>query len=236
MSNTPRLGLPLLQAAQAQKHVTVNEALVLLDGASQLVLLSADTTLPPALAVDGDCYGLPVGAQNEWVGRDGDIAIRSNGGWVFMTPQKGWRAQVSDKNAAAIFDGAVWVLGAVALSVNNAATVHEVLEIDHVLGAGTTDTVPAAIPAMAMVLGVTGRVTTALSGTLASWRIGVAGSDNRYGSGLGLAQGAWVRGLTSAPQTYYSDTDLLLSGETGDFAGGEVRLAIHLMRLTIPSP
>ena len=61
MSNTPRLGLPLLQAAQAQKYVTVNEALVLLDGVGQLSLLSAETTLPPALANDGDCYGVPVG-------------------------------------------------------------------------------------------------------------------------------------------------------------------------------
>ena len=30
--NTARLGLPLLQPAQAQKHVTVNEALMRLDG------------------------------------------------------------------------------------------------------------------------------------------------------------------------------------------------------------
>ena len=29
--NTARLGLPLLQPAQAQKHVTVNDALVRLD-------------------------------------------------------------------------------------------------------------------------------------------------------------------------------------------------------------
>ena len=41
--------------------------------------------------------------------------------------------------------------------------------------------------------------------------------------------------LTSTPQTYYSDTDLLLTGEGGDFAGGDIRLAVHLMNLTIPS-
>ncbi len=31
MSNSPRIGLPLLDAAQAQKHVTMNEALARLD-------------------------------------------------------------------------------------------------------------------------------------------------------------------------------------------------------------
>ena len=235
MSSTPRLGLPLLQAAQAQKHVTVNEALVLMDGVARLSLLSAETGAPPGLASDGDCYGIPAGAVNEWAGRSGEVAIYSNGGWVFVVPQKGWKAWIADKSAAAIFDGAVWVVGAMALSANNAAMVFEVLEIEHSIVAGATDTVVAAIPAFSIVFGVTGRVTSAITGALTSWRLGVAGSDNRYGSSLGIAQGSWVRGLTSAPQTYYSATDLLLTGEGGDFAGGDVRLAVHLMNLTIPS-
>jgi hypothetical protein len=147
MSITPRLGLPLLQAAQAQKHVTVNEALVLLDGVAQMTLLSAQSTTPPTLANDGDCYGIPVGSVNEWAGSNGEIAIYSNGGWVFVVPQKGWKSWISDKSAPAIFDGAVWVVGAVAVSLNNAATVFEVLEIEHTITAGTTDTAIAAIPA-----------------------------------------------------------------------------------------
>ena len=31
MSDTPLIGLPLIEASQAQKHVTHNEALLLLD-------------------------------------------------------------------------------------------------------------------------------------------------------------------------------------------------------------
>ena len=50
MSETTQLGLPLLQPAQAQKHVTVNEALVRLDGLTQLVLASATVTAPPVSA------------------------------------------------------------------------------------------------------------------------------------------------------------------------------------------
>ncbi|MBV1866699.1 MAG: DUF2793 domain-containing protein [Marinosulfonomonas sp.] len=235
MTNTPRLGLPLLQAAQAQKHITVNEALVLLDGLGQLVLASATTTTPPALASDGDCYAIAVGGVNEWAGHDGEVAIYSNGGWVFAVPLRGWKAWVQDVQSFAMFDGGGWLAGGVALSSNNAATVQEVLEYDHVIGAGTTSSLVAAIPAHSIVLGVTGRVLTAISGTLSSWRLGVATSDNRYGGSLGVSQGAWVRGLTGSPQTYYSATDLLLSGEGGDFAGGEVRMAVHLLRLNLPS-
>ncbi|MFV2003067.1 MAG: DUF2793 domain-containing protein [Paracoccaceae bacterium] len=235
MSITPRLGLPLLQAAQAQKHVTVNEALVLLDAVGQLSLLSVSITLPPTLANDGDCYGVPVGSVNEWAGRDGEVAIYSNGGWVFVAPQTGWQAWVADQSAPAIFDGTGWVAGAVAMSPSRAASVQQVIEIDHVVVAGTSNTVVGAVPAFSIVFGVTGRVTSALSGTLTGWRLGVAASDNRYGSGLGLAQNSWVRGLTSTPQTYFSDTDLLLTGEGGDFAAGDIRLALHVMSLSIPA-
>lgn len=235
MADTPRLGLPLLQAAQAQKHVTVNEALVRLDGLGQLSLVSVAVSTPPGLANDGDCYGLPVGWVNQWAGHDGEIAIRSNGGWVFAAPAVGWQAWVSDVAGLVVFDGTNWVSGLVALSQNGAVTVHEVIEIDHVVSTGATSPVTAAIPAFSTVIGVTGRVLTTMAGTLTGWKLGVTASDNRYGSSLGLAQGAWVRGLTSTPQTYYADTDLLLTGETGDFAFGEVRLAIHLMRLGLPS-
>ena len=41
-------------------------------------------------------------------------------------------------------------------------------------------------PNQAQVVGVTGRVIEAFAGPgLTGWRIGVSGSDNRYGSGLG---------------------------------------------------
>ena len=48
MADTTNLTLPLLAASQAQKHVTVNEALTRLDGAVQLRLRSRVLTDPPA--------------------------------------------------------------------------------------------------------------------------------------------------------------------------------------------
>lgn len=234
MANTTRLGLPMLQASQAQKHVTVNEALMHLDGLTQLVLQSISVTVPPSSAVDGDCYAVPAGAVNAWAGQDGQIAIHSNQGWVFSTPQVGWRVFVRDISQTVYFDGTAWLSDVVAISQNGATTRQGILEFDHTLVAGASSTIAAAIPAFSIVFGVTGRVTTAVTGTLGSWKLGVSGADNRYGSNLGLAQGSWVRGLTSAPQTYYATTDLLLSADGGDFAAGSVRLAIHYMQLDLP--
>ena len=47
MSDTPRLGLPLLAAGQAQKHVTHNDALMRLDALAHLAVASRAQTVPP---------------------------------------------------------------------------------------------------------------------------------------------------------------------------------------------
>ena len=47
MTDTPRMSLPLLAPAQAQKHVTVNEALARIDALTHLTLASVSLTVPP---------------------------------------------------------------------------------------------------------------------------------------------------------------------------------------------
>ena len=62
MSNTTaKCALPLLMPAQAQKHVTVNDALMRLDGQIDLVLQSLGRTTPPDTVVDGLCWGVQIG-------------------------------------------------------------------------------------------------------------------------------------------------------------------------------
>jgi hypothetical protein len=47
MTETANLTFPLVQPAQAQKHVTVNEALARIDGLAQLTLQSVSDPVPP---------------------------------------------------------------------------------------------------------------------------------------------------------------------------------------------
>ncbi|HRO16502.1 MAG TPA: DUF2793 domain-containing protein, partial [Paracoccus sp. (in: a-proteobacteria)] len=89
---TARCGLPLLQPAQAQKHVTVNDALMRLDGLVNLVLEGTAQTVPPAVVIDGQSWAVPPGAANAWEGRAGQVATAGYGGWVFALPQRGQRA------------------------------------------------------------------------------------------------------------------------------------------------
>jgi Protein of unknown function (DUF2793) len=106
--NTPILQLPLILPAQAQKHVTHNEALRLLDVMVQLSVLTRNLTVPPATPSVGDRHIVPTGATGDWAGQAGRIALRAVTGWEFIQPLAGWTAQVMTEGQAAVFDGVVW--------------------------------------------------------------------------------------------------------------------------------
>jgi len=90
------------------------------------------------------------------------------------------------------------------------------------------------IPANSLVLGITGRVTTDIFGDAVSWRLGVDGFDDRYGTSYGLTMGSYARGLTGMPLSYYEDTSLLLTGEGGTFSGGAVKFCVHYLSILPP--
>lgn len=234
MAKTANLGLPLISPAQAQKHVMVNEAFVRMDAATQMSVLAADISDPPDLAENGVGYIVPELAGGAWAGRAGQIAVWSNGGWVYLAPAPGWRAWLVAKSSALMYDGTSWVPDAVAVSSGGAFTTNEILEFDQELGAGTAVGTEVRIPANSLVLGITGRVMDSLTGTLTSWRLGVAGSEDRYGKGMGVGAGSFLVGLSGTPVTYYADTSLLIGAEGGAFGGGRIRLAVHLTRLGAP--
>ena len=100
--------LPYLLAAQAQKHVTVNEALRLLDGLVQLAVVDRHLTAPPALPVDGDRYIVASGATGAWAGWDLNIAYRVDGAWMRLVPRPGWQAWVADEATFLAWDGSTW--------------------------------------------------------------------------------------------------------------------------------
>lgn len=234
MPDTPNLSLPLLASAQAQKHVTVNEALSRLDALTHITITSRSQTSPPLSPEEGERHIVPAAATGAWSGQANNIAIFLNGGWVFAAPGYGWRAEILDENQSAAYDGLAWRPGALAVTQTGAATSARILIYDHQITGGPTSDIAAAIPDRSIVLGVTARVTTAITGA-ASWRLGVPSSDNRYGAGIGAALHSEAHGITSQPLGYYGDTALRLTADSGVFTGGEIRVAVHLLALTPPA-
>ena len=87
-NTSPRYGLPLLFAAQAQKEVCVNEAFALLD-ALLFCAIEGIAAAPPAAPVDGTNWLVAVGGTGSWLGEDGKIACYQSGNWLFISPKDG---------------------------------------------------------------------------------------------------------------------------------------------------
>ncbi|WP_017672454.1 DUF2793 domain-containing protein [Blastomonas sp. AAP53] len=109
MSSTPNIALPLLYAAQAQKEITHNEALLLIDALlpGSVVARAND---PSALSPQpGDAWIIGPAPLGAWAGHSAKIGVFSEGGWRFAPAVPGMR--LFDRAAGAVcqYDGSGWV-------------------------------------------------------------------------------------------------------------------------------
>lgn len=231
---TPRLGLPYVVAAQAQKHIPINESFARLDGLVQLAVESRSVSVQPANPASGAVW---IAA---WPGPPAGTLMRFEAGaWEALTPAEGMLAWVKDERQVVAFDGAAWVpLSATfrstiaAQTPNLANTRLEVLEQEVTLSGASTAT-SIAIPNRAIVLAVSTRTTAAVTGATA-YNCGVAGEASKFGGSLGVAKNSSNIGVIG-PTAYYADTPVLISAVGGGFVSGKVRVAIHLLRFDAPA-
>ncbi|WP_339108525.1 DUF2793 domain-containing protein [Thioclava sp. GXIMD4216] len=125
--SSANLDLPFIQASQAQKHVTHNEAIDILDTLVQLSVQSRTTATPPATPSAGHRYILPQGAAGAWAGHDGAVVQWGGEAWRIYPPKTGWQAYIADEAQSVIWTGTHWAgllsgaLEVERLGVNSAA-------------------------------------------------------------------------------------------------------------------
>ena len=100
--------LPLIQPAQAQKHVTHNEALKILDLIVQMSVASRTVAVPPAAPALGNRHIVGAGATGVWLGKDGKATTFTGIVWEFYTPRVGWTAYVVDEATQVVHNGTSW--------------------------------------------------------------------------------------------------------------------------------
>ena len=122
------LSLPYIQPSQAQKHVTHNEAVQVLDAVVQLSVAARAQTTPPSAPLAGARYIVPAGANGVWAGQDDALAVFEQTAWRFIAPITGWVAWVEDEAALVVFaQGTGWsvyappVMGADQFGINASA-------------------------------------------------------------------------------------------------------------------
>lgn len=110
MPETPLLKLPLVAASQAQKHVPVNMSLKRLDALVQLNVISMALTEPPGSPSEGDRYVPASGATGAWTDWDLNIAWFTDGQWIKIIPEPGWRVYNLAEDKLYVLDSSfAWV-------------------------------------------------------------------------------------------------------------------------------
>ncbi len=108
MTDTVNLGLPFIEGSQAQKHVTHNEALRILDATIHIGVLDTTRVSPPAAPVEGERHVVAAGATGVWAGQTNTIATYEDGSWRFLTPKLGWCVWSAADNTLFVYDGSSW--------------------------------------------------------------------------------------------------------------------------------
>jgi len=109
MPTTPRFALPYLATSQAQKEVTHNEALTLLDALLHAAVEAGPVADAPVDPVVGQCWIVGAAATGDWAGQGQAIALWTLGGWRFAVPRGGMQATRLTDGARLRFDGSAWV-------------------------------------------------------------------------------------------------------------------------------
>jgi hypothetical protein len=229
MTDTPKLGLPCIEGSQAQKHVTHNEALGLLDALVQLTVLDRNLTAPPGSPADGDSYIPAAGASGAWSGWDGQIAVY-NGGWTRIVPLPGFKAWVKAERLTVTYEDGVWRDG-IALTAHGGRITLRAKEEELTLTGAYVETADTAfIPDRAIVLGVASRTTMVITGAT-SYGVGIAGETGKFGDYLGIALNSTNIGVIG-PSGFYANTKVRVTANGGDFTGGKVRLVVYFLEMS----
>lgn len=226
---TARFGFPFIAADQAQKHVTHNAALDLIDATIAGLVASATTASAPASPGEGDAYLLPVGAEGFGPAVAGDVATFTGGEWIAAKPYFGRRVYALDAGQAWVYGGAKfgWLPGDVAAPSSGATLALSIREATLSPLSGGSATAGGLIPTGAIVLGVSSKTTAAITGAT-SYMVGLSAGGSEFGNGLGISPGSTNLGMVG-PFAVYSDTDVTVTPNGGNFTGGAIRLAAHLI-------
>lgn len=109
MATTSHLGVTLVEQAQAQKEITVNQALIRIDALLNTGAKDRDINTPPASPVAGDVYIIGSTPTGAWAGQARNIAYFDQV-WRFITPQEGATLWVADEDVLYSFNGTAWTL------------------------------------------------------------------------------------------------------------------------------
>jgi len=110
MDHSEILNLPYIMAAQAQKHVTHNEAITTLDALVQAAVDAVGVDTPPTDPEAGMRVLVGNGPTGEFVGHGNHLAAFQDEAWVFYTPHEGWSVWSKTDSQNMIYSQGEWLV------------------------------------------------------------------------------------------------------------------------------
>lgn len=108
MATTSHLGITLVESSQAQKEVTVNQALVRADAILNTGAKTRGQNTPPGSPVAGDVHIVGLSPTGDWSGQADKIAYYDQT-WKFIAPNEGMTLWVQDEDTPYTYSGFAWI-------------------------------------------------------------------------------------------------------------------------------
>jgi hypothetical protein len=220
MSKTKRLGLPYILQAQAQKEVTHNQALNMLDVYVNTVAEDIVDELPTT-CTEGDIY----------IEKKGNLAQFSGGNWIIYQPTPWMEVWLKANKSKMIYTGEDWV--EFVIKANNVENISEALQIsewqEDITLSGNQASSTKFLLDHSLVIAVNIWVVEPIVG-VDNFSVGVKDDLARYGSNIGSAKDTTNVGMTNYPTTYYNNTQIIFTSNDGGFTGGVIRLSVQYFK------
>ena len=107
MTSSNNLGIPFVVQSQAQKEVTINDAISILEAMQNRGVADKDLATPPPSPANGDAYIIAASPTGAWSGKAKYIAYY-NASWKFISPNEGLMVWVNDEDKIYVYNGASW--------------------------------------------------------------------------------------------------------------------------------
>ena len=120
MVTTPHLSVTLVEQSQAQKEITVNQALSRIDAVLNTGAKSRNISAPPVSPSAGDLYIVGNSPTGDWTGQSQNLTYFDQI-WRFIVPQEGMMLWVNDEDVLYTYTGSSWFSSAV-VNFNTIAT------------------------------------------------------------------------------------------------------------------
>lgn len=232
-THTGRLKLPYILQGQAQKEVTHNQALNLLDVYVNPVAEDIVNDLPIA-AKEGTIYIM-----------DNELAQYVDGYWNFYKPIEHMEVMVLEENQKFVFNKNKWTpvtspeQSSESKAQPNKSTKpsyeskDQLLTIEQweedIILSGKIVTSKNIIPHHSMVIAVNIWVLEEITG-VPSFAVGVKEDLSRYGNKLSSVKDTTNIGMTYHPITYYYDTSVTITPNQMEFTGGRIRVNVQYLK------